>query len=287
MSVPEPIRRVLLALDAVAQDAEAFEAASMLAARLGAELEALFVEDVDLARLAALPFARELGLSSASRRPLQHVDVERVWRVEALRARTALSQAAARHRVRWSFRVVRGQAGAALVQRAARSDLVAVTLGGAAAGSRVSRMAAVESVLQQLPCPLLVRPVGVALRAPFVVLYEGTESSGHALQLATRLARDGGGEIVVLLAAADPARQAPLRAQAEDMAASVGMPIAIHALARAEPVAAAAAIRALRPGTLILAADSPLARAAALRQLPAAIGCSTLLVRQDRAPDYH
>jgi len=137
----------------------------------------------------------------------------------------------------------------------------------------------VESVLQQLPCALLVRPVGVALRAPFVVLYEGTESSGHALRLATRLARNGGGEIVVLLAAADPARRALLRVQAEDMAGSVGMPIAIHALAPVDPAAAAAAIRALRPGTLLLATDSPLARAAALRQLPAAIGCSTLLVR--------
>lgn len=279
MSVPEPIRRVLLALDAVAQDAEAFEAASMLAARLGVELEALFVEDINLARLAALPFARELGLSSATRRPLQHVDVERVWRVGALRARTALSQAAARHRVHWSFRVVRGQAGAALVQLAARSDLVAVTLGGGAAGDTGSRMAVVESVLQQVPCPLLVRPAGVALHAPFVVLYEGTESSGHALRLATRLARDGGGEIVVLLAAADPARQAPLRVQAEDIAGSDGMAISIHVLARPEPAAAAAAIRALRPGTLLLATDSPLARAAALRQLPAAIGCSTLLVR--------
>lgn len=190
--------------------------------------------------------------------------------------------------MRWSFRVVRGQAGAALVQLAARSDLVAVTLGGAAAGSRVSRMATVESVLHDCRVRYWCgRPVWRCVRRSWCCTRARSLPDTRCGWPPARLARDGGGEIVVLLAAADPARQAPLRTQAEDMAGSVGMPIATHALARAEPAAATAAIRALRPGTLILATDSPLAAAAALRQLPAAIGCSTLRVRRDRAPDYH
>lgn len=278
MNAPAPIRRVLLALDTVAHDTEAFEAASLLAARLGAEIEALFVEDADLARLAALPFARELGLSSATRRPLRHGDIERAWRAEALRARSALSQAAARHRVRWSFRVLRGQAGAVLVHLAAHSDLVTITLSGAG-GSTVTLMTVVESVLREAPCPLLVRPAGGTLRAPFVVLYEGGEASRRALLLTLQLTRDGGGDIVVLLAAGDPVRREQLRVQAEGIAASTGMRISTRALARPEPAAVAAAIRALWPGTLVLAADSALASAAMLRQLPATIGCSSLLVR--------
>jgi nucleotide-binding universal stress UspA family protein len=275
MNTPAPIRRVLLALDAAGLDAEAFEAASALAARLGAELEALFVEDDDLARLAALPFARQLGLSSATRRPLLHGDIERAWRAGAVRARTALSQAAARHQVRWSFQVRRGETGAVLVQLAAQSDLITVTLGGPA----VTRTTVVESVLRAAPCPLLVRPAGGALRAPYVVLDEGSEASARALRLTLQLARDGGGDIVVLLAAGEHARREQLRAQAEAIAVSAGVRIATRALAPSDAIAVAGAIRALRPGTLVLAADSALVDAALLRRLPAAVGCPSLLVR--------
>ena len=61
-------RRILVVLDASPFGLEALEAAAGLAARLRAELQGLFVEDVDLLRLAGLPFARELAYSSSQRR---------------------------------------------------------------------------------------------------------------------------------------------------------------------------------------------------------------------------
>ncbi len=55
------IQRILLALDASPQSVAALDTATELAGRLGAELTGLFVEDTDLLRMAALPFAAEIG----------------------------------------------------------------------------------------------------------------------------------------------------------------------------------------------------------------------------------
>lgn len=62
--------RVLIALDANLRSLDALRLAAELAARLEAELLALFVEDVNLIRLAGLPFAREVDRSSAVERQL-------------------------------------------------------------------------------------------------------------------------------------------------------------------------------------------------------------------------
>jgi hypothetical protein len=58
-----------------------------LVARLARELEAellgLFIEDVELLRFASLPFAREIGLASASMRALSVPELEREFRAQA------------------------------------------------------------------------------------------------------------------------------------------------------------------------------------------------------------
>ena len=55
-------RRILVALDGSAHVLAALQAASEMAARMKSELVGLFVEDINLVRLAGLPFPRELGI---------------------------------------------------------------------------------------------------------------------------------------------------------------------------------------------------------------------------------
>lgn len=100
-------RRIVLGLDAGTALRD-FEAAAALAARAGAELMGLFVEDPDLLQFAALPFAREIGGASAARRDLDVASVERALRALALDAERMLAGTAGRSEVRWSFRVARG-----------------------------------------------------------------------------------------------------------------------------------------------------------------------------------
>ncbi|HTT36758.1 MAG TPA: hypothetical protein VMH32_03700 [Burkholderiales bacterium] len=129
MSTPQSdtrTRRVLLAFDLRAPFTSSLSAARALVEALGAELSGLFVEDINLLRLAALPFTREVGATSGVSRPIELPDVERVLRLQADAARQALSELAAELAVPWSFRVERGD----LVDRvlAEMSETVAAVL---------------------------------------------------------------------------------------------------------------------------------------------------------------
>jgi hypothetical protein len=104
---------------------ESLEAAAALAVRVGAELVGIFVEDMDLLRFAALPFAREVCFVTAQRRRLEVPALERLLREHAAEAERTFAGMAGRAAVRHSFRVARGLAF--------RELLAAAT--GAAAGA--------------------------------------------------------------------------------------------------------------------------------------------------------
>jgi len=82
------------------------EAAARLARELEAEFLGLFVEDADLVRLASLPFAREVGLASASLLSMDLSGLERQLRAQAARVEQAL-QSILGPAPGWSFRVER------------------------------------------------------------------------------------------------------------------------------------------------------------------------------------
>ena len=81
------------------------EAIARLAKQTQAELLGLFIEDAELLRFAALPFAAEVGIASAARRALDVAAVERLLRRQAASVREALAASLGAHD--WSFRVAR------------------------------------------------------------------------------------------------------------------------------------------------------------------------------------
>lgn len=83
------------------------EAIAELAQEMQAELLGLFIEDVELLRFAALPFAREVGFPSAARREMDLAGLERQLRAQAAGLRQALATALEPTAVSWSFRVAR------------------------------------------------------------------------------------------------------------------------------------------------------------------------------------
>jgi len=130
------IRRILVALDASRHSVAALQVAADLASHLEAELVGLFVEDINLLRLAELPFAREVGSYSGTRRRLNTRQVERQLKVQAERARRALEAYADRASVRWSFEVTRGVVAPCVLAAASDADLV--ILGRASHGARTT-----------------------------------------------------------------------------------------------------------------------------------------------------
>src|SRR6516165_4867430 len=207
------LHRILVALDASTHSMAALAAAVQLAAAMEAELEGLFVEDVNLLRLAGLPFAREVR-HTASLEALDSLRMERALKAQAAQAREALAAAARRAQVQWSFRVVRGQVAQEVLAAAAQADLV--TLGkqgrsrspGARLGSTALRVAL------DAPGTLLLVEHGVPGGLPVLVLYDGSEGAERALDAAARLAKASGSPPIVLLLADTPDAAQRLEQQA-------------------------------------------------------------------------
>jgi len=274
-----PIRRILLALDTATHSLAAVEATTALAARLDAELHALFVEDINLLRLAALPFARETRLTSATTRRLQNPDMENALRAEATRAQATLATVATRLHVRWSFQVTRGQVAAQVRAAAMEADIVAFTFPGGVPAGLTHVAATMETVMRGAPCPLLMLPPGAGIRPPFVVIYDGSPASARALQLAAQLAQAEATGVTVLLAAIEPSVRRRLRSETDALLAGTKVTAQYPVLQRLDATAIAHAVRAASAGTLLMAADSPVFDGTARRRLLEELECAALLTR--------
>ena len=81
------IRRILVALDASHHSLAALEAAAELAAGMEAELQGIYVEDVNLIKLAGAPGAREVRYPYIDAGRLSRERMERQLRAQAAQAR--------------------------------------------------------------------------------------------------------------------------------------------------------------------------------------------------------
>ena len=184
------MRRIAITLDAFEVSARALEQAVRLAERMGAQLEGIFIEDIDLIQIAELPFLKEVRSVSRSEHVIDPARMEQELRVLARRAERLLSEQATRHNVAWSFRTWRGSIDSDLLAVDIEADVFALTRLGAAL--RRSRA-------------LPTRSTAVS------VLFTGTEASVRALQAAIKLATDPHREINVLLPADGDAEAARLQ----------------------------------------------------------------------------
>ncbi len=197
---PEKIRRIVVALDASASSLAALEAALELAAQWGAEVQGLFVEDVDLLRWASLPFATEVGHHSGEFRKPNRPDVERQLQALAERAHAHLRQAAERRRVRASFRKVQGNVVKAL--RAAFTEADLVTLGrGERPGTIPSGLGSTARALASGGRGLVfVVSHRMRLASPIAVLFEDSAAGRRALGLALDTAHRNAQPLAIITA---------------------------------------------------------------------------------------
>ncbi|HYA38004.1 MAG TPA: universal stress protein [Candidatus Methylomirabilis sp.] len=279
MNSPRPpdatIRRILVALDASISGLSALEAAVTLASRLEADLIGLFVEDADLLKLAALPFAREVGFPSASRRRLGSAEMERSLRAQASRAEAALIAAAERQSVRCSFRVVRGQVTERVLEAATEVDLLAVGRAQAQAWRAGSTAHVIVGAASR--SVLLLSP-GAPVRPPVAVVYDGSAESARALLLAQRVVQPESNTLTIMVIAADANNASRLRKQASGLLEGRGFTAVYITVLDADASGIGQTARRLGVGTLVLAADLRL-KPAALEELLMRLDCAVILVR--------
>ena len=182
-------RRIVVGLDASNHSHAALAAAVALAGRLHSELEGIFVEDINLLRLAELPFAREVRFGQTAR-PVQGEEVLRGLRARAAVLRRELEDVAEQSKISSSFRVVRGAVAGELLAAALEADVLAL----GRMGHSLSRRARLGStaraaIARAAAAVLLVQPE--VDDGPVLVLYDGTATGARALALAAAVSGAG------------------------------------------------------------------------------------------------
>jgi nucleotide-binding universal stress UspA family protein len=271
--VGQEIRRILVAIDASPQSLAALEAAAELAAGLGAELVGVYVEDINLIRLAALPVVLEIGGASARSRRLDGGRMDRQLRSQAARAAQAMAVAANRAHVRWSFTVARGSIETELLQAAREADLFILGRAGWSGKRRLGSTA--RKMISEGTNRTMIIERGERLLPTLMTVYDGSDQSQRALDTAISL-----GEYLAVGIVAEDEDQA--RALQSEVAAKLdlrGLKARYRWLVRADTSELANMVRTQEECIVILPGESPLLEGKSLPEALDEFECPVLLVQ--------
>jgi nucleotide-binding universal stress UspA family protein len=275
----ERLARILVALDSSAHARAALEAAATLAAELQAELLGLFVEDPNLLRLAALPFAREAFWAATGDERLEEARMARVLRAEADQLRRQLAAEAERVHVRWSFRVARGPVDRELLAAAEQVDLIVLGTVGRSPMRTSGLGSTARTLARSAPRSVALLRPGTQPGRAVVALDDGSQGGARALALATRLARDDHRDLVVLVPERTVQAPGQQAVEVERRLVGQGLQARVRPLAREDPDAVATAVREAGGRLFVLAAGHRLAEEGPLARLIAASRCPVVIAR--------
>jgi nucleotide-binding universal stress UspA family protein len=273
------IRRILVAVDASPHSLAALEAAINLATRFEAEISGMFVEDVNLLRLAELPFIHEVGLFSARRRRLEPEEIERQIQGQTVRVRRLFTGAAERANVRRSFRAARGIVAAELLSAAEDADVLVMGKAGWSLVRRGQMGSTTRAVLAQGGGLALILQEGTCLGSPVMVVYDGSPVGRKAVASAARLAEDDDHALIVLLPAGEDKDIRTLREEVKDSVEDRDLDVSFRLLTTTSVGDLSRVVSPEECGTLVLPAPSLLLRDEMLGALLDELRVPVLLVR--------
>ncbi|MGB8274208.1 MAG: universal stress protein [Alphaproteobacteria bacterium] len=280
------IRRILVALDCATECLAALDTAADLALRVDAELEGLFVEDINLVRLAELPFEQELSLATGL---IQHLDVatvEREFRAASEEARHGLEERAARSNLRWTFRVVRGVIETEIGAAEAEADLLVLGRGKRPLTRHVRLATAAERLAQLSTRPVLLLQGPPAPIRCVAAAVESTPESERTLAAAVRIhaaleradALAEGAPLQVLCVGATAKAAKEAERQASGVLARANVPARIRVVTDSGTAQIADMVRGSKGPLLVIPARSSLVGEDA-SELLNAVDCPVLFVR--------
>jgi nucleotide-binding universal stress UspA family protein len=261
------IRRIVVTLGGTEPGRPDLDIAVRLAAVLGAELEGVFVEDINLIRLSGLPFLREVRACSLVEELISTESMQRDLRAMAREAQRMLQQAAQAMGVGCSFRIWRGPTAVETLSTSFEADII------------VS--------LRSMRPPTAYRAVRLgSRREPAVadavgaisVLITDSPLADKALAAACQLANNLGTGVRVLLPAEEPSA-AGLRQRTSELLRAHAQRASFVRLGSDSAAALAAAMQPSGNGVLIAEVDHPLFRQAGLARCLEKLDCPVLFVR--------
>lgn len=182
------IRHVLIALDATTSGRGALDVLALLMREAQADVVGLFVEDEAVARLASLPVAREVRLSSLPHedaRPMSGADVDTAWQQQAAQLRHVFDQRLTALQLRHSFEVRRGEPVRLIVEAAQTTELVIVER---CVRAGVRFWAALHELAEQTTLPVLFVNEPWATGHNILLIGDGDDAATDAALLAAEFA---------------------------------------------------------------------------------------------------
>jgi len=181
------INRILVALDPSEVNRSILRAATTLAVNLDAKLNALFVEDINLLRLAELPFAREVVYGSPTGRQINVADMERSLHSQMIRLRTLVEAISQQSKMNIAFDVLRGDVASVVCSASEQTDLLVIGKNTQQLRHSQKVGSITQTILSSASCNLMVLQHGATIERPVAVLFTGSKASHRALQLAIQL----------------------------------------------------------------------------------------------------
>ena len=191
-------RRIVVAIDGTPTSLAALEATAELASAWGAEVVGLFVEDMNLLRMASLPFAREVGSHSGAHRAINPGQFEREFRSQADRARNTLWYIAERYRLTASFQTARGSVNAELLKAMSEADMLSMGKGGQSVAASLGLGTNAKAIAERTSGVVLLLSHVAHVSGPPAVVYDASDNGDRALAAAVELARILGTAVMVL-----------------------------------------------------------------------------------------
>lgn len=182
------IRKVAVAFDPVCSTPALLEAATQLAISLGAELEALLVDDPDIARMSRLPFGRLFELHSGKAELLDISAVRSRRAGSVARARATLRRTAEMHRLACTARDLPGLALSDATTKSNAELIVIAGFHGKFGGARSVDRDAVQIAVESRGSVLLVSQLPVETRRILVVA-DDSPLAERAQAIARRIAQ--------------------------------------------------------------------------------------------------
>ena len=272
------IRRIVVLADPRLASRSALEAAAELASRGDLELLGLFVEDEDLLRTARMPFAREVGATSATARPMDPEQLERTLRARAAEIRRLLNSLEGRLALRWSLKVARGRAVAEVLAVAGPDDLLVVQRTGGPS-LRGGPGATIRDLLREPRVSVMVLPETLAETThPVVALFDDPEGGPRALEMAAHLARGNGQELTVVIPPVPAGEGGGLAQAAREWLDRHGVRAHLHQVSGPAAPALAELARRDRARALVISRGSPVLADAPGRHLLESLGTPMVVV---------
>jgi nucleotide-binding universal stress UspA family protein len=251
----------------------------MLGERLHAEVEGVFVEDIDLVHLAELPVGRELHLISGHAHAFDRELLENQFGAEAAEARRTLRTLTERAQVRSTFRVVRGRVDVEIIAAAGAGDLLVLgTFSRSIGGPRRPGATAVAAA-ERAPRSVLLLRRGAKIAGRPIAVHDGSDGADAALDAAVRLAAGTGKALTVLVIGETAEAADVLQARIADHLAARQVEPQFLRVPRLELDELCRVSRRTDADVLVLDADSPVLAGEARERLLEDVGCAILLVR--------